>query len=107
MDCPASAIIELSPSCMANFPLTTILRPSVVYSVDDNFTTNFMRLLSYLPVFPLYYSGQTKFCPIHVSDMTEIIFQVVKKKIYSQKIECIGPDVISFKDIFDDIFTKL
>ena len=25
-----------------NFPLATILRPSVVYSVDDNFTTSFM-----------------------------------------------------------------
>ena len=25
-----------------NFPLATILRPSIVYSVDDNFTTNFM-----------------------------------------------------------------
>ena len=30
------------------FPKCTILRPSVVYSVDDNFTTNFMTLLSRL-----------------------------------------------------------
>ena len=41
---------------LENFPLATILRPSVVYSVDDNFTTNFMSLLSKLPIFPLYYS---------------------------------------------------
>ena len=34
-----------------NFPLATILRPSVVYSVDDNFTTSFMTLLSRLPFF--------------------------------------------------------
>ena len=36
---------------LKNFPLATILRPSIVYSVDDNFTTNFMTLLNRLPFF--------------------------------------------------------
>ena len=44
-----------------NFSKSTILRPSLVYSVDDNFTTNMMSLLSILPCFPLYYKGKTKF----------------------------------------------
>ena len=44
-----------------NFPNSAILKPSIVYSVDDNFTTNFMKLLSILPFMPLYYSGKTKF----------------------------------------------
>ena len=48
------------------FPNTTILKPSVVYSVDDNFTTTFMTLLSRLPFFPLYYDGNTKFMPINL-----------------------------------------
>ena len=64
-----------------NFPLATILRPSIVYSVDDNFTTNFMTLLNRLPVFPLYYNGQTKFMPIHSSDLVNIIFNINIKKI--------------------------
>ena len=37
-----------------NFERSVILKPSIVYSVDDNFTTNFMRLLSMLPIMPLY-----------------------------------------------------
>ena len=82
-----------------NFPSATILRPSLVYSVDDNFTTNMMSLLNILPIFPLYYQGKTKFIPLHVSDFTEIIFQVILKKIKSQVIECIGPEKMSFKDI--------
>ena len=81
------------------FPLATILRPSVVYSVDDNFTTNFMTLLSRLPFFPLYYNGDTKFAPIHCSDLTDIIHNVISKNIYSKIIECIGPDVFSLKEI--------
>ena len=67
-------------SILKFFPNATILRPSVVYSSDDNFTTNFMSLLNILPLFPLYYSGKTKFMPIHCSDLTEIIYCVISKK---------------------------
>ena len=82
-----------------SFPLATILRPSVVYSVDDNFTTNFMTLLSRLPFFPLYYNGDTKFAPIHCSDLTNTIYHVILKNINSKIIECIGPEIISLKKI--------
>ena len=81
------------------FPLATILRPSVVYSVDDKFTTNFMTLLSRLPVFPLYYNGDTKFTPIHCSDLTDVIYHVISNNIHSKIIECVGPETISLKEI--------
>ena len=84
---------------MKNFPMATILRPSIVYSVDDNFTTNFMSLLNLMPIFPLYYSGQTKFMPIHCSDLTDIIYKIISNKIYSNIIECVGPETITFKEI--------
>ena len=86
---------------LKNFPLATILRPSIVYSVDDNFTTNFMTLLSRLPIFPLYYSGNTKFTPIHCSDLTDVIFHIISKNIYSKIIECVGPEIITFKEILE------
>ena len=88
---------------LKNFPLTTILRPSIVYSVDDNFTTNFMTLLNNLPIFPLYYSGKTKFMPIHCSDLTDIIYDVITKNINSKIIECIGPETITFKEILEKL----
>ncbi len=86
-----------------NFPTATILRPSVVYSVDDNFTTNFMTLLNRLPVFPLYYNGDTKFTPIHCNDLTNIIYYVILKNINSKIIECIGPETISLKNIIQKL----
>jgi uncharacterized protein YbjT (DUF2867 family) len=86
---------------LSNFPLATILRPSIVYSVDDNFTTNFMTLLSRLPVFPLYYGGNTKFTPIHCSDLTDTILHVISKNIYSKIIECAGPEIITFREILE------
>ena len=90
-----------------NFAKSVILKPSIVYSVDDNFTTNFMSLLSILPIFPLYYGGKTKFTPIHVTDFVNIIFEIVKQKIIGETIECIGPEVLSFKDIILKILKSI
>ena len=91
---------------LKNFPMTTILRPSIVYSIDDNFTTNFMNLLNRLPIFPLYYDGKTKFMPIHCSDITDIIYDVISKQKHSQIIECVGPEVLTLKNIIE-ILLKL
>jgi len=82
-----------------NFDRVVVLKPSIVYSVDDNFTTNFMTLLNRLPIMPIYYEGKTKFAPIHVTDLAQIIFDVVQGKTNEQTIECIGPEIISFKEI--------
>ena len=86
-------------SVIKNFPKANILRPSIVYSVDDNFTTTFLTLLNMLPFFPLYYSGKTKFMPIHCSDLTDIILKLIQKNSYSNIIECVGPEIISMKQI--------
>ena len=62
-----------------------------------------MTLLSRLPVFPLYYNGKTKFAPIHCSDLTDIIYHVISKNIYSKIIECVGPETISFKKLLEKL----
>ena len=36
-----------------------------------------MNLLSMLPFFPLYYGGNTKFTPIHVSEIAELIYSLI------------------------------
>ncbi len=97
----AKSKLDGEKEILKNFPLSTILRPSVVYSVDDNFTTNFMNLLNILPVFPLYYNGQTKFMPIHSSDLVEVIYRIISEKIYSQIIECVGTETLTLKEIIE------
>ena len=92
---------------LKNFPLATILRPSVVYSVDDNFTTNFMTLLNRLPFFPLYYKGNTKFAPIHCSDLTDVIQYVISNNIYSKVIECTGPEIMTLKEILESLLNLI
>ena len=99
----ANSKLEGEIEVLKNFPLATILRPSIVYSVDDNFTTNFMTLLNRLPIFPLYYNGDTKFSPIHCSDLTDTIYHIISNNVYSKIIECVGPEIISFKEILQKL----
>ena len=103
----AKSKLEGEKNILTNFPMSTILRPSIVYSVDDNFTTNFMTLLNRLPVFPLYYSGKTKFTPIHCSDLTDVIYEIITKNVNSKIIECVGPEVINFREIIERLLVLI
>ena len=103
----AQSKLDGEKEILKNFPLSTILRPSVVYSVDDNFTTNFMTLLNRLPIFPLYYNGQTKFMPIHSSDLVDIIYNIISKNIYSQIIECVGTETLTLKEIIEKLLNLI
>ncbi len=99
----AKSKLEGEKNILKNFPLATILRPSVVYSSSDNFTCNLMSLLNILPIFPLYYSGKTKFTPIHCSDLTDTIYHIISSNINSKIIECVGPEVITFKEVLEKL----
>ncbi len=103
----AKSKLDGETNILKNFSLATILRPSIVYSVDDNFTTNFMTLLNRLPFFPLYYSGKTKFMPIHCSDLTDIIYEIISKNISSNIIECVGPETFTFKEILEKLLNLI
>jgi len=93
--------LEGEKNILDNFPRSIILRPSVVFSNSDNFSTQFMTLLNRLPIFPLYYSGKTKFMPIHCTDLTNIIYHIISKGSNTQIIECVGPETLTFKDILE------
>ncbi len=103
----AQSKLEGESNILKHFPLATILRPSIVYSVDDNFTTNFMTLLNRLPFFPLYYNGFTKFSPIHCSDLTDVICHSVSNNVYSKIIECVGPETLTFRQILEKLLNLI
>ena len=86
-----------------NFNNTIILKPSIVYSVDDNFTTMLMGLLNLIPVFPLYYGGKTKFMPLHCSDICNLIIDMIENETNEITIECIGPEELTFKQMIEKL----
>ena len=103
----ATSKLEGEKKIINNFPKSTILRPSVIFSVDDDFSCRLLNLLSLLPVFPLYYNGKTKFSPIHVTEICEIISNVIDRNICSDIIECVGPEELSFKEIIKKLLNSI
>ena len=103
----ANSKLQGEKNIKKNYPKALILRPSIVYSVDDNFTTNFMSLLNSLPIFPLYYSGKTKFMPIHCTDLTNIIYHLISQNIDTNVIECVGPETLSFREILTILLNSI
>ena len=99
--------LEGEKNILENFSRSTILRPSIVFSNSDNFSTQFMTLLNRLPIFPLYYSGRTKFMPIHCSDLTNIIYHIISKGSANQIIECVGPETLTFKEILETLLNLI
>ena len=99
--------LEGEKNILDNFSRSTILRPSIVFSNSDNFSTQFMTLLNRLPIFPLYYSGRTKFMPIHCSDLTNIIYHIIVKGSETQIIECVGPQTLTFKEILETLLNLI
>ena len=92
---------------LKNFPRATILRPSIIFSRLDSFTTLFMTLLNNLPFFPIYYYGKTKFMPIHCSDLVEVIYSMISKNNDLNIIECVGPEALSFKEILQKLLKSI
>ena len=103
----AKSKLEGEKKIKNNFEKFVILKPSIVYSVDDKFTTRFMTLLSRLPIMPLYYNGNTKFNPIHVSDLVDIIINTIENKNNNLVLECIGPEILTFREIIEKILLSI
>jgi len=103
----ATSKLEGEKKIINNFSKSTILRPSVIFSVDDDFSCRLLNLLSLLPVFPLYYNGKTKFSPIHVTEICQIISNIIERNICSDIIECVGPEELSFKEIIKKLLNSI
>ena len=95
----AQSKLEGEAKVRENHPQAIIIKPSIVFSVSDSLTTKFMSILSILPIFPLYYKGNTKFMPIHASEVTDLLYYIIDKGITSKSIEAVGPEVLNFKKI--------
>ena len=103
----AKSKLEGEAAIQKEFPEATILRPSVVFGAGDNFFNMFARLATFLPFLPLIGGGRTKFQPVFVGDVAKAVGNVMtaRDKIFEGQIyELGGPDVMTFKQIYQTLF---
>ena len=90
-----------------NFENSIILRPSIIFGVDDNFFNLFNKLINLFPVIPLV-GSQSKFQPCYVGDVSDAIINIIDSyKISNGIYELGGPNVYSFKELIEALLKQL
>jgi uncharacterized protein YbjT (DUF2867 family) len=85
-------------------PSATILRPSVVFGPEDDFTNRFGALARISPALPLIGGGLTKLQPVYVGDVATAVADAVDGKTKAgATYELGGPEVLSMREIMEII----
>lgn len=84
----------------AGYPAATILRPSLIFGREDQFTNRFAGMIAMAPVLPVL-RGATRFQPVFVKDVAAAVEKALAEpKTYAGKtFELGGPDVLSMVEI--------
>ena len=85
-------------------PSATIMRPSVVFGPEDQFTNRFAALARMSPALPLIGGGLTKLQPVYVGDVATAVADAVDGKTKpGATYELGGPDVLTMREIMEFI----
>lgn len=88
---------------LAAVPSATIVRPSVIFGPEDQFTNRFAALARMSPVLPLI-GGDTRMQPVYVGDVATAIADIVDGKAKAgATYELGGPEVLSMREIIEAI----
>ncbi|RTL53886.1 MAG: complex I NDUFA9 subunit family protein [Bradyrhizobiaceae bacterium] len=86
---------------LAAAPTATIIRPSVVFGPEDQFTNRFAALARMSPVLPLI-GGETKLQPVYAGDVATAVADAVDGKTKpGATYELGGPEVMTMKEIVE------
>lgn len=89
---------------LAAVPSATILRPSVVFGPEDQFTNRFGALARMSPVLPLIGGGATRMQPVYVGDVATAAADAVDGKTKpGATYELGGPEVLTLREIIEII----
>jgi uncharacterized protein YbjT (DUF2867 family) len=89
---------------LAAVPSATILRPSVVFGPEDQFTNRFAALARLSPALPLIGGGVTRMQPVYVGDVATAVADAVDGKTRpGATYELGGPEVLTLREIMEII----
>jgi len=89
---------------LAAIPSATILRPSVVFGPEDQFTNRFAALARMSPVLPLIGGGVNRMQPVYVGDVATAVADAVDGKTKpGGTYELGGPEALTMREIMEAI----
>jgi len=89
---------------LAAVPGAAILRPSLLFGPEDQFTNRFAGLARISPFMPLIGGGTTRLQPVYVGDVAQAVADAVDGKTApGATYELGGPDVLTMREIMEII----
>ena len=89
-------------------PSAPIMRPSVVFGPEDQFTNRFAALARMSPMLPLIGGGLTKLQPVYVGDVATAVADAVDGKTKAgATYELGGPEVLTMREIMEIILATI
>ncbi|MDI7864574.1 complex I NDUFA9 subunit family protein [Rhizobiaceae bacterium n13] len=83
-------------------PDAVILRPSIIFGPEDSFFNKFADMARLSPVLPLIGGGATRFQPVFVGDVAEVVGLSVDGKVEPGTIyELGGQNVLTFRECLE------
>jgi uncharacterized protein YbjT (DUF2867 family) len=93
---------------LAAVPAATILRPSVLFGPEDQFTNRFAALARMAPAVPLIGGGVTRLQPVYVSDVATAVADAVDGKTKAgATYELGGPEVLTMREVMEIILATI
>ncbi|MEL6361092.1 MAG: complex I NDUFA9 subunit family protein [Pseudomonadota bacterium] len=84
---------------LEEIPTAKIVRPSIVFGPEDQFFNRFAEMAKMSPALPLIGGGGTKFQPVYVDDVADVICALLEGNGEQQIFELGGPRVYTFKEL--------
>jgi NADH dehydrogenase len=89
-------------------PSATILRPSVVFGPEDQFTNRFAALARIAPFVPLVGGGATRLQPVYVGDVAQAVAAAVDGLARPGAVyELGGPEVLTMREVIEFILQTI
>jgi uncharacterized protein YbjT (DUF2867 family) len=89
---------------LSAIPSATVLRPSIVFGPEDQFTNRFAALARMSPALPLIGGGVTRMQPVYVGDVATAVADAVDGKTKAgATYELGGPEVLTMREIMEII----
>jgi uncharacterized protein YbjT (DUF2867 family) len=93
---------------LSAMPSATIMRPSVVFGPEDQFTNRFAFLARMAPALPLIGGGLTKLQPVYVGDVATAVADTVDGKTRAgATYELGGPEVLTMREVIEIILATI
>jgi uncharacterized protein YbjT (DUF2867 family) len=93
---------------LSAMPSATIMRPSVVFGPEDQFTNRFAFLARMAPALPLIGGGLTKLQPVYVGDVATAVADAVDGKTRAgATYELGGPEVLTMREVIEIILATI